>query len=387
MTKEEVFQHIEALDTYVQSEGFKGYDPYDILNSKFDLLRLGKMPSAILTQIQKRNPLNLRPLLGIEKEHNPKAMGLFLKAYSKLYQITGEQRYKETADGLFQWLKDNPAKGFSGLSWGYNFGWANPGKVVPRHSPNLVVTGFIAKGLFEYQRIEPTAEIVSMTKQIITFIEDNLQTTEDESGLCYSYTTLERDKCYNASLQAGEIFAWYYAQTKDVAFKEKAIRIAHFVASRQETDGSWNYSESLDGKATRRQLDFHQGYVIESLDFIQDQLGEELLFADHIAKGTSFYRAKLMKENGQTIYRYPIEFPVDIHNQSQAIISCVQCGDYAHAAKTLEWTIRNMRAPQGHFYYNKYPLVSIKTPYIRWAQAWMMLAMSEMCENKIKVTS
>ncbi len=378
MTKEEVFQHIEALDAYVQSEGFKGYDPYDILNSKFDLLRLGKMPSAILTQIQKRNPINLRPLLGIEKEHNPKAMGLFLKAYSKLYQITGEARFKETADGLFQWLKDNPAKGFSGLSWGYNFGWANPKKVVPRFSPNLVVTGFIAKGLFEYHKIEPNAEVVSMTKQIITFIEDNLECTKDETGLCYSYTTLERDKVYNASLQAGEIFAWYYNQTKSSDYKEKALQIASFVACRQENDGSWAYLENLEGDKRRTQLDFHQGYVIESLDFIQEQINEGYPFAQSIQKGFNYYRSTLMSESGQTIYRYPAKYPVEIHNQSQAIISCSQLGDVGQATRVLGFSIDFMRHREGYFYYKKYPWITIKTPFIRWSQAWMLLAMVEL---------
>jgi len=252
---------------------------------------------------------------------------------------------------------------------------------VPRHSPNLVVTGFIAKGLFEYQKIEPNADVLSMTKQIITFIEDNLQTTEDESGLCYSYTTLERDKCYNASLQAGEIFAWYYAQTQENTYKEKALRTAQFVISRQEPDGSWNYSENLDGKSTRRQLDFHQGYVIESLDFIQHHLGEVLLYENQINRGFSFYRKFLMKENGQTLYRYPVEYPVEIHNQSQAIISCSAYSDLPQATRVLGYTLKQMRNKKGYFYYKKYPWITIKTPYMRWSQAWMMLAMVTILEK------
>ena len=40
-----------------------------------------------------RNPVNIRPLLGIKKDYNPKGLGLFLSGYIKQYSITGSADY------------------------------------------------------------------------------------------------------------------------------------------------------------------------------------------------------------------------------------------------------------------------------------------------------
>ena len=82
MRKHTTYQDaIELLCSYIEAEDFKGYDPYDALMGWTDFRLLGRMVPAIQVQIQKRNPVNLRPLLGIPKMHNAKAMGLFLHAW------------------------------------------------------------------------------------------------------------------------------------------------------------------------------------------------------------------------------------------------------------------------------------------------------------------
>ena len=74
-----------SVEAYVENENFKGYDPYDTLNSTLPFNWLGKWGPVLAIQFQKRNPLNIRPAIGIKKEHNPKAIGLFLHAYSIKY--------------------------------------------------------------------------------------------------------------------------------------------------------------------------------------------------------------------------------------------------------------------------------------------------------------
>ena len=74
MTEVESFHFLRE---YIEKEQFKGYDPYDILNSNIKFNSFGNWCSVIATQLQKRNPINLRPYIGIKKEVNPKAFGLF----------------------------------------------------------------------------------------------------------------------------------------------------------------------------------------------------------------------------------------------------------------------------------------------------------------------
>ena len=58
---------------------------------------------------------------------------------------------------------------------------------------------------------------------------------------------------------------------------------------------------------------------------------------------------------------------------------------YQTANIKINMAIENMQDKSGYFYYRKYPLFTNKIPFIRWAQGWMMLALSEVllgCEGK-----
>ena len=72
-------QAFNKLENYVIKENFMGYDPYDTLNSWIPFKIIGKWPSAIATQIQKRNPINIRPLLGIKRKLTLKHTAYFFK--------------------------------------------------------------------------------------------------------------------------------------------------------------------------------------------------------------------------------------------------------------------------------------------------------------------
>jgi len=75
---------------YCQANGWKGYDPYDALNSKlFEYMPFlnFRFSRIALTQILKRSPVNFRPLLLIPKTENPKAIALFLMAFIKLSKL------------------------------------------------------------------------------------------------------------------------------------------------------------------------------------------------------------------------------------------------------------------------------------------------------------
>lgn len=90
----QVIQAFRRLRDYCERENFAGWDPYDGLNSRvFKAMPLvGRSAVARLVWIQlfKRNPLNLRGLLLVPKQHNAKAIGLFLHGYCLLHSMGGE---------------------------------------------------------------------------------------------------------------------------------------------------------------------------------------------------------------------------------------------------------------------------------------------------------
>ncbi len=374
---------LHKLSAYIEKEGFKGYDPYDTLNSPIPFKTFGKLIPVLALQFQKRNPANIRPLLGIKKEYNPKALGLFLQTYCKLQKAFPDKSYSNYIQLLFTELKSNYSKGYSGYCWGYNFDWASSGKYIRRYSPNIVVTAFIAKGIFEYYQLTKDEEALTILKSISDFILKDLPKTETSDGICFSYTTLGVDNCYNASLLAATVLAQLYSITKTEELKHYALKAVDYVVAKQHTDGHWNYSIDENGKE-RVQIDFHQGYVIDCIDDVMHYCAiENKLYTDAIAKGTQYYRQHQFFENGQSKWRLPKLYPVEIHNQSQGIITFARMQklnpEYLNFSETIaKWTIDNMQNKKGFFYYRKLKTYTNKIAFMRWSQAWMFVALTEL---------
>ena len=115
------------LEEYCRSEAFKGYDPYDGLNSKLfvylPFLRKSRLFKLIWIQFFKRSPVNFRKIAGIKKDYNPKAVGLFLSAYCNLYKINPTQATLFQIRSFIDQLKQSQSDEYSGSCWGYNFDW------------------------------------------------------------------------------------------------------------------------------------------------------------------------------------------------------------------------------------------------------------------------
>ncbi|HXB40162.1 MAG TPA: delta-aminolevulinic acid dehydratase [Bacteroidia bacterium] len=371
---------LEKLRKYIEKEEFKGYDPYDTLNSFFKFKYFGKFVSVLAIQFQKRNPVNIRPVLGIKKNYNPKAIGLFLYSYCILQKNNPNKDYSKQIDFLFAYLKDNPSKGFSGYCWGYNFDWASSGKYIKAYSPNVVVTSFISKGIFAYYNLTKDAKAFEILKSIGNFILKDLPLTETKEGVCFSYTTLGVDCCYNASLLAAQTLSQIYSITKELALLEKIKPAIDFVLSKQFDDGHWNYSIEIETGIERKQIDFHQGYIIDCIKDILKSTGiSDNKYTIAIEKGTDYYYKEQFFENGQSKWRLPKIYPVEIHNQSQGIITFCDSEKYKNFATIIaKWTIDNMQDKQGYFYYRKLKNYTHKIPYMRWSQAWMFIALTEL---------
>lgn len=69
------------------------------------------------------------------------------------------------------------------------------------------------------------------------------------------------------------------------------------------------------------QIDFHQGFVLNSIFSVYKYADNKAEYLESIKKGMSFYKEKQFREDGTSLFRYPHKHPIDIHNQAQGIIS------------------------------------------------------------------
>jgi len=372
-----VNEHLQALELHLEEEHFKGYDPFDALNSpmlktmSFD----NKLLRILYIQTLKRFPFNIRPALGIKKSYNPKGIGLFLWGYTKLYGMDKKSEYLEKIEYFLDLLEELRSEGYSGSCWGYNFDWQSRAFYLPRYTPTLVNSSFIGHALLDTYLYTKNRKSIEMALSIKDFILDDLNRTEEDFGICFSYSPVDNTAIHNANLLGASLLIRLYKFTKDESIKDAALASLSYSMKYQREDGSWFYADT----DIQRWIDsFHTGFNLQSLMyFLGEGLGRE--FQDAFEKGVEFYANNFFRSDGTPCYYHDKSDPIDIHSAAQAVVFFSWMGGKYRdlAEKVMAWTIENLRDRAGFFYYRKGKLLRNKIPYIRWSQAWAFHALTE----------
>ncbi|HWO37038.1 MAG TPA: hypothetical protein VNO32_50320 [Candidatus Acidoferrum sp.] len=368
------------LLAYCESRNWAGVDPYDALNSRiFQALPIldRRIPRLILTQALKRSIFDIRPLLRVSGAQNPKALGLFLMSLLKLSKL-GLVHGTDPAAEMIRSLESLRSTNSKYWCWGYSFPWQTRTLLVPRWEPNLVCTTFIANALLDTYEQTGQSRFLEMALSSARFILNELYWTDGDSiaGFAYPLPSM-RNNVHNGNLLGAALFCRVARHTGEKMFIEPALKVARYSASRQHNDGSWDYGEA----PTQRWIDnFHTGYNLDALRTIGNAL-ETDEFEMRVRRGFEFYRAHFFREDGAARYFHDRTYPIDIHCVAQSIITLVNFrhldpGNIQLAQRVLDWAMKHMWDEKGFFYYRVLRTRTIRTSYMRWSQAWMLLAMS-----------
>ena len=379
---EKISASINLLDTWLENHKFLGWDPHDALNSP--LLKKLSFENRLLgifwVQLLKRLPINLRPLLGVPKGYNPKGMGLFLSSYLRKYQNLGDEAHLERISYFSNWLRNNISPGYSGACWGYNFDWPNRGFYAPKGTPTIINTSFIGLAFLDLYHVLNDGDALKVALSACEFILDDLNVLQARTGeICFSYTPLDQRYIHNANLMGAQLLAEVFVQTNQAKLSDKALAAARYTLRHQQLDGSWFY-----GEAQKEQWadNFHTGFVLVALKKIAGALDQDD-FSNSIQRGYRYWKDIFFRPNGIPKYYNDRLYPIDIHCIAQAILTYLEFREMdpealQRACHLALWGIENMQAPEGFFYYQMYPSYSIRIPYIRWSQAWMQMALTEL---------
>lgn len=381
------------LVKYCESENFKGWDPYDGLNSRIfqTLPFLKKIPLCRLIVIQgfKRFPFNLRRLAMVPKEFNPKGIGLLLQGYCNLYKaivanpelvshLGTAGQIKDKINELAELLISLQSKGYSGACWGYNFDWqARRLFLFPKYTPTVVATNFCAVALIDAYEVTKNQEYLDVALSAAEFVMQDLHRTKCNEGFLFSYSPFPgNDTVFNASLLGSKLLAYCYHYTGKKEYYRAARMSVLACCNEQAEDGSWVYG-LLPIQAW---IDsFHTGYNLDALIAYEEITGDKS-FHQFIEKGFDFYIKNFFEEDGCPKYYHNQKYPIDIHCPGQLFITLYRMEKYKEykplAEKVLNWTIKNMQAPMGYFYYQVKKLINSKISYMRWSNAFMFNALS-----------
>jgi len=376
-----VLKSISALEGFCKKEEFKGWDPYDGLNSRvfqsIPFIPKNRLARLFWIQFFKRSPVNLRQIAGVEKEYNSKGLGLFLGSYCNLYAVEPGHKYLEKIRLFSYELLEIQNKNYSGSCWGYNFDWQARAFFQPKNTPTVVATVFIASALLDAYEITGEEKLLNTARSSCNFILNDLNRTTDAKGnFCFSYSPLDNSVVFNASLLGSKLLARVYSFTKENHLIENAKKSVAFCCEYQKKDGSWSY-----GTLPFHQWidNFHTGYNLECIsDYMK--YSNDNSYKSALSHGFNYYINTFFTKEGIPKYYSNSIYPIDIHSPAQFIITIAKLGKFCEQKKladsVLNWTISHMQSKKGYFYYQINQFFSSRIPYMRWAQAWMFYALS-----------
>jgi hypothetical protein len=379
---------IGKLNNWIQLNGYAGWDPYDVKGmvwytkahySNSKIIQLFRRFIDLTTMVF---PALSRNILKIEKQVNPKAMGLLLSSYANLYEIKGEDKYLTYSFEIAKWLEQNANTDYKGVSWGYPFNW-NSIIYIPKDTPSAIASVTVGDGFFKLYKITGEKKYLRICNDICVFLlkELNLYKESDDS-ICFSYTPIDNFQVNNINLLVAQFLVKIGLELDIREYIEYGEKAAKFSINQQNQDGSIFYWSKSQDNNNPKHLDlYHSGFEIRALFGLYKLTGKEI-YEKAYSRYLEFFINNYF--DSESIKIQPNKKnPIDIHACAEAIycLSTV-ANENPQVNKKLDdvliYTIENFQTKSGWFIYRKYSdRFEVKFPYLRWGQAWMMKALSE----------
>lgn len=390
------------LVSWIDNNGLKGWDPYDIRGSKISL-KIQKLPYGIFGKLIRKLynisvtllPNLSRKILNIKPQENSKGIGLILTSYSILYRKTNEDIYLQKALECVKRLEKNKGAVYSGYNWGYPFDWQSA-IFIPKGTPSSVVTYTVGNGFYELYKVTGDKKYLDICKEICNFFVNDLNITfESNNALCYSYTPIDDYQVHNANLFVGAFLVKIGKEVKNREWVDKGIKCANFAIQEQHEDGYlpyWGLSQTEDYSNGKIKVDhYHSGFEIRMLFSIWNDTKDEKIKTSW-KRYFEWYKKEMFTTEGIPKLTPTNFYPVNIHSIAESMICLGTLNQYFKSLepdiKIIEkYTTKKIQYKTGEYCYMiiKLPFFGeykIKIPMLRWGQAWMLYAYSLNLKNK-----
>ena len=385
---------LDKLGNWVERENWSGYDPYDLQAIPVHLwacrpehhkLFPARALRAAFSVMGTYCPEVARTVFFIQKAVNPKALGLFVRAYLNLYELKGEERYADLARHCLQRLEESVNESYGGWGWGYPFNWQSR-VFIPAGTPNAVVSYTVGDAFWRAYKCFGEKRYLDICIKVCDFFLTGLnRDLTPQHDQCFSYTPLDRMHVLNVSLFVSELLIKVGNEVGDERFLTEGARGVEYVLRNQNSDGSWYYfgpEDNLPGKIDH----YHTGFVLRSLaDILSTSATEN--GRSGLEGGFRYYWDSLFTADHLPALSPGRLYPINIHAVAEGILSLSDLGllegirsHYpvrARLESLVGWAITNMQDSDGYFYFAKTERRMIRIPFMRWGQAWMMVALTE----------
>ena len=331
--------------------------------------RVGRLAAV---DLNRRSPVNLRPLFAIPATKNPCTVGYFVSACLLLAELNGSEEALHNARRRMAWLRSARLGG----------GWAHPFDVqsrtlhYPRSVPNVVCTAFAANAFLDASEglAGDDAEVaLEVAVGAARFPRDELL-VRGPDGPFFAYHPNDHALIHHGNVLAARLLVRAGALSGDDTLVDAGLDALPATLRGVDTDGSLPY-----GVGPRRPWvdGYHTGVVIESLADI-DRLVPQSGLESVISTMAAYYRDRLFGADGRARCRPGASYPIDALAAAQGAQTFAKLGGehLDFAVRIAEFTLDYM-ARSGTFLYQSHRLHVKPIPYARWADAPMCLALAE----------
>ena len=384
-----VFESVEILLNWIEQNQYKSYDHYDYWSSKFGLfsrrifyrnkfLGLPLISSVYLID-------NLFPgFRGVfaKKESSAESVPRIVMAYFRLFQCTNNSSYLQKGCALLDWLVDNVSLTNHGLGWGLHFDCE---EIAPMFTPCTTITAYSTEALIMGFNLTGNIKYLNCALQTGEFVAKDLNRREFENSTALSYTPIDNHYVINANSYSARILLDCLKIKKDETKFVLMNKIVNYILEQQNSDGSWYYYDKQTVPTKKNFIDsFHTCFVLENLFEIWNYNKNDNVL-DSLKNGFEFFLNNFINEDYSIryyfTYPYPTGISVDIRGCAETIYCCTLLAEiFPHsleiAEKISNWVIKYMQDKDGYFYFRIILGYKQKFPYIRWAQAPMLNALT-----------
>jgi hypothetical protein len=361
---------IARIRAWGEERDWRGYDPYDALNTPYGRpLTVGRpLGRRVLTQVVKRSPVNLRPVLRIEPTWNAKALALVASAYARLWASNShDEDARDQARRWFTWLLEHHAGARSSPAWGYPFKVQTRFFGYDRDTPNTIATSFVIQALVDGQELLGDESFGDAAVAASQFLHEEMLVV-DRRRTYFRYLPGENELVHNANVLACAAVtraAQVVQQRPPDETIESALRST---LTAQRTDGSWPYAEGSAGDWVDN---FHTGYVLESLAISARSLPD---LAEPLARGVAYWERELFLDDGTPKYSPTSTYPLDAHCYATAVDTWLALSDtypnaLVNAERTASLLLERMLDPAGYVHFQRTRFWTNKVPFVRWSTA------------------
>lgn len=402
MNMDVINNYHQGLLNWLLTNGWSGWDPYDIYDSwlgrwatkKENILQRGF--NYLLSEGNELSPILLRRMLDIKPSTNPKAMGLFALSFLKLAEFgqpAKKSLYQESANQCLGWLNNNKVTKYGGCGWGYPFNWQSR-ILIKKHTPTAVNSSIIGNAYWWNYVTHGDEKALNTCKSICEFFLNGLNRSmpDSDGSFCFSYTPVDNFQVHNANLFVSEFLIRIGTETSNYQWVDIGLQALNFSLAEIRDDGTLNYW-SNDQASGVQQDTYHSGFEIRALNAISRTLD-----SNHLTKKTKIYfnawLEQYLPNDGALKLGGSEEKCVEVHRTAEAVLVLKDMLDSEIIDKEI--FVQNItkvlpaitelwvqgETDSGYFTskacrgYAKF--LKSEIPYIRWGQAWMFLALTEL---------